>query len=155
MTFFGLPPFWPLTRAASALASLRALPPFRPSATAAGFLRGTADRQRGIPERLAFGVGRDRAVDVGADLVVGGAAQAGVFGHTVTEIVGGEAVHLLAGALSLGEHPAEAVGVASESSPELVRRELCEEASLFSHRWTIPNRLGFVNRVKHSGILGE
>lgn len=43
---FGLPPFAPLRRAAAALASLVrplfACPPFRPSATACGFLRGTA-----------------------------------------------------------------------------------------------------------------
>jgi hypothetical protein len=42
---FGRPPFMPLSRAAAALASLvrplLALPPLRPSATAAGFLRGT------------------------------------------------------------------------------------------------------------------
>lgn len=41
-SFFGLPPFAPFTRAASALASVRAFPPLRPKATAAGFLRGKA-----------------------------------------------------------------------------------------------------------------
>lgn len=41
-TFFGRPPFAPLALAASAFASDVTLPPFRPSATAAGFLRGTA-----------------------------------------------------------------------------------------------------------------
>ena len=38
----GRPPFAPLRRAAIVLASDRALPPLRPMATAAGFLRGTA-----------------------------------------------------------------------------------------------------------------
>ena len=38
---FGYPPLAPFARAAAALASERTLPPFRPSATAAGFLRGT------------------------------------------------------------------------------------------------------------------
>lgn len=37
----GRPPLAPLTRAAAALASERTLPPSLPSATAAGFLRGT------------------------------------------------------------------------------------------------------------------
>lgn len=37
--FFGRPPFAPLARAASALASDRTLPPLRPNATAAGFFR--------------------------------------------------------------------------------------------------------------------
>lgn len=44
--FLGRPPFAPLARAASALASDVALPPLRPSATAAGFLRGTEDKER-------------------------------------------------------------------------------------------------------------
>lgn len=39
--FFGRPPLAPLVRAASALASDVTLPPLRPRATAAGFLRGT------------------------------------------------------------------------------------------------------------------
>ena len=38
---FGRPPFAPLARAAAALASDFTLPPRRPKATAAGFLRGT------------------------------------------------------------------------------------------------------------------
>lgn len=45
-TFFGRPPFLPLSRAAAVFASDFALPPLRPSATAAGFLRGvTTARQ--------------------------------------------------------------------------------------------------------------
>lgn len=40
--FGGRPPFLPLRRAASALAFDVTLPPLRPRATAAGFLRGTA-----------------------------------------------------------------------------------------------------------------
>jgi hypothetical protein len=43
-SFFGRPPFAPLARAAADLASDVALPPFRPSETAAGFLRGMALR---------------------------------------------------------------------------------------------------------------
>jgi hypothetical protein len=42
VTFLGAPPFLPFSRAAAALASERTLPPLRPRATAAGFLRGTA-----------------------------------------------------------------------------------------------------------------
>lgn len=37
---FGHPPFLPFSRAAAVLASERTLPPRRPKATAAGFLRG-------------------------------------------------------------------------------------------------------------------
>jgi hypothetical protein len=47
LRFFGRPPRLPFSRALAALASLVrplfACPPSRPSATAAGFLRGTAD----------------------------------------------------------------------------------------------------------------
>lgn len=45
-SFRGRPPLAPLARAASALASLVTFPPLRPSATAAGFLRGMAGIQR-------------------------------------------------------------------------------------------------------------
>jgi hypothetical protein len=38
MTFLGLPPFFPLARAASAFAGVVAFPPFLPSAAACGFL---------------------------------------------------------------------------------------------------------------------
>lgn len=40
--FLGRPPLAPFARAAAAFASDVTLPPLRPSATAAGFLRGTA-----------------------------------------------------------------------------------------------------------------
>jgi hypothetical protein len=57
-TFFGRPPFAPFARAASALASERTLPPLRPKATAAGFLRGTADSQSRVAELFTNRVGR-------------------------------------------------------------------------------------------------
>lgn len=44
-SFNGRPPFLPFLRAASALAWDVTLPPLRPSATAAGFLRGTLASQ--------------------------------------------------------------------------------------------------------------
>lgn len=50
-SFFGLPPLAPFARAAAALAAERTLPPLRPRATAAGFLRGTAENQK-IRQRL-------------------------------------------------------------------------------------------------------
>jgi hypothetical protein len=53
--FFGLPPFAPFARAAAALASDVDLPPFRPSETAAGFLRGMALRVAvNVPLRQRF-----------------------------------------------------------------------------------------------------
>lgn len=74
-TFFGRPPFAPLARAASALASDVTLPPFRPSATAAGFLRGTAlqEHEEGggvasvhlFAKGLLVGLRRAEAVDGG------------------------------------------------------------------------------------------
>lgn len=62
LAFFGLPPFAPFARAASAFASERTLPPLRPSATAAGFLRGTADSQRLGAQRPANCVGGHRNI---------------------------------------------------------------------------------------------
>jgi hypothetical protein len=93
----------------------------------------TADRQRGIAHRLPVTVGRDRAIDVGADLVVRSAAQRLVFGHFRAEIVSREAVDLAAGALSLRQHRGESGSVAGEAGAELVGRELCEEACLIRH----------------------
>jgi hypothetical protein len=58
MAFRGLPPFLPLARAASALAALDTCPPFRPSATACGFLATGQRLQLGFKaghERLLVG----------------------------------------------------------------------------------------------------
>lgn len=54
MTFFGRPPFAPLARAAAVLASDVTLPPRRPNATAAGFLRATGQRLVAFSGRAQF-----------------------------------------------------------------------------------------------------
>lgn len=51
----GRPPLSPLRRAAAAFASLRILPPLRPKATAAAFLRGMALEVLGDVLRTQFG----------------------------------------------------------------------------------------------------
>lgn len=146
MRFFGRPPRLPFSRAAEALASERTCPPLRPNSTAAGFLRGTANAQRRVAQRLAFGVGRDGAADIGADLVVTRVAQGLILSDLQAQIVSGETVDLSAGALCLHQQRAEANGIAGKSGAELVWRELREEPCFLSHHgYIIPNRLGFVN----------
>jgi hypothetical protein len=145
MRVMGRPPRLPFLRAAAALASLVTLPPFRPRATAAGFLRGIASYgQRGLAQRLAVCVGRNRSSDMRSDRLIVGMAQRLVFGHLATEVVGGEPVDLAASALGFREQAAEADGVARVAGAELVRRELCEEPLFLSHVRILPNRLGFV-----------
>lgn len=51
MTFFGLPPFFPFARAAATFAADVTLPPFRPSATAWGFLLTRQLRNAGAKVR--------------------------------------------------------------------------------------------------------
>lgn len=119
-TFVGRPPLAPLARAASALASDVTLPPFRPSATAAGFLRGTTTplgqrRHRRDASRLG---------------------QPAVISHKDAEFFGGVATHVLASLFRLLEHALEAVGV---------RGVLPLQGELhLSHRRIKPYRLGYV-----------
>ena len=61
--FFGRPPFAPFSRAAAILAVLVDCPPFRPSRTAAGFLRGTAYAQRRFAQLFAGFVGRHADIE--------------------------------------------------------------------------------------------
>lgn len=141
--FFGRPPFAPLMRAASAFAADVACPPLRPMVTKMDLRGMAANCERGIAKRLALTVGRHGAHDMGADRVVAGVAQRVVLGHLGAEVVGREAVGLLAGAFSLGEQVTQAVGIARETGAELVRRELCEVASLDVHALEInPSGLG-------------
>lgn len=63
-TLRGRPPFFPFRRAASALAALLTLPPLRPRATAAGFLRAMW-RQRFQTSHERGVVGQFSAGDVG------------------------------------------------------------------------------------------
>jgi hypothetical protein len=147
--FGGLPPRFPLARAATAFASLVTRPPRRPSATAAGFLRDiSTNRQRGVTKRLTVTVRRHWPVNVDADVLIAGAAQRLVFGHLLAEVVGCEAVNLASRALRLRQQASESLGVACKSGAELVGRELCEEASLLIHGLIIPNRLGYVKLAK-------
>ena len=71
MTFFGLPPFLPLARAAATFAAVVAFPPFLPIATACGFL-ATGGTRLGVEPQVqragggvavALGVERDRRAE--------------------------------------------------------------------------------------------
>lgn len=80
--FFGRPPFAPFARAAVAFASDRTDPPFRPSATAAGFLRGIQQESICFVEGDTFRAG-DVEVFRRDAVAVGGVGASGViaFGH--------------------------------------------------------------------------
>lgn len=151
-TLRGRPPFAPFRRAAAALASDVTLPPRRPSATAAGFLRATASRQRASAERLPDAVRRHaslrltelgepisgqllrRAQVFGDGRIVGGAdgeVDAGLFAPEVS----GHAANLTAGALSLCGESGQLRGVGGVLAADVV----------VSHALIKPDRLGFVN----------
>lgn len=118
-TFRGLPPFLPFSRAASALASLVTCPPFRPSATAAGFLRDTAWPR-----------------EVGAQFSVIHLCKAAVVAYQLRQLVKGVAIDLTARAFGFGPQCFQPGGVLGVLASDVV------------HAGIKPNRLGFVNRVK-------
>ena len=121
--FSGRPPFAPFLRAAAAFASLRDCPPFRPSATAAGFLRGKRRHLvEGAPlQPLPQGGGR-------VVVFVVARATTGAMGLAAVEQAEGGAPWNLPEAL-------DAVGC----------RSLAIHEEALSHGLTIPYRLGYVN----------
>lgn len=115
--FSGRPPRLPFRRAAAAFAAEVTRPPFRPNATAAAFLRGTADYQRGLSQGLPDVIWRH------------GQGQ----GHQVRE-----GRIQLETAFCAGVHEqAQAGGFGVEVGDPLTIGEI--------HKRTIPNRLGSVN----------
>ncbi len=125
--FLGLPPLAPFNLTASVLASDLTSPPFLPRATAAGFLRGTADL--------------DGSADMLSDVLVAGVAQALIFRDALAELVSGVAISLLAGPLGLVQQELQALDVSGVTGAELVGRERFKEC----HGLNISKRFGSVN----------
>jgi len=85
MTFFGLPPFLPFSRAAAAFAALATCPPFRPRATACGFLDMRGLRFQARNQRHEVGVlGHGEAVVETVRPLRRDDDSAGFFGETHT-----------------------------------------------------------------------
>lgn len=135
-SFFGRPPFAPLARAASDLASLVACPPLRPSSTAAGFLRGAI----APPDRLTgVFVGMDHpAAFASNDLPCQPSRLTGLHGFT-------DGVRDLRGLLGGEERNRVAVPCAAgiRGADREVAGLKCERKGLF-HTRRIPNSLGSV-----------
>lgn len=128
-TLFGRPPFWPFARAAAALASDVALPPLRPSATAAGFLRGmAANLRQAIRHRLP------RGAQASNKFCVCGRAERPEGACALAPEVCGLAVDLAASSLSTRGERVKLRGV----------RGVLSAKGVVSHAPIKPYRLGFV-----------
>ena len=130
--FGGRPPRLPFSRAAAALASDVTLPPLRPSATAAGFLRGIGDLLHAIKRRSA----RQQCVQARIRLAQG---WNGAAGDVVVA-----AVLLREGCLARNR-PKALHGMCDRFAAV---REVATGRGVLFHETNIPNRLDYVNGAK-------